>query len=105
MIQSMRAAVVPYSSIVGTSITLHTRHGETVVAQLAVLTPAGQLPGEDQRAFAERIAHAVADAINAHGMARQIVEDIADMDVGDVEMEHREIIARCRAEAAKWEDA
>lgn len=35
---------------------------------------------------------------------RELIEEIADMDVGDVEIEHREIIARCRAEAKKWAD-
>lgn len=45
------------------------------------------------------------DAANEIERLRELIEDIADMDVGDVEMEHREIIARCRAEAAKWEDA
>ena len=31
-----------------------------------------------------------------------VIDDIADMDVGDVELEHREIIARCRAEQKRW---
>ena len=33
---------------------------------------------------------------------RELIDDIADMDVGDVELEHREIIARCRAEQKRW---
>lgn len=35
---------------------------------------------------------------------RELVEEIADLGLGDVEMEHREIIARCRTEAKRWED-
>lgn len=36
---------------------------------------------------------------------RELIEEIADMDLGDPEMEHREIIARCRKEVESWEDA
>lgn len=41
----------------------------------------------------------------AHGEAIEIVEDIADMGLGDIESEHRDIIARCRAAVKKWEAA
>lgn len=64
MSQSMHARLVPYSSVVGQSITLHNGPGEPVFAQLAVLTPAGPPPGEDPKAFAQRIARLVVEAIN-----------------------------------------
>lgn len=64
MSQSMHARLTPYSSVVGQSITLHNGPGEPVIAQLAVMAPAGPPPGEDHRAYVERIAKAVADAIN-----------------------------------------
>ncbi len=65
MSMSLRAKLVPYSSIVGKSITLHGEEGQ-VVAQLAVMTPAGPPPGEDHKQFVERIAKIVAAAINKH---------------------------------------
>ncbi len=36
---------------------------------------------------------------------RELIEEIADMELlGAADREHREIIARCRAEAKRWED-
>lgn len=35
---------------------------------------------------------------------RELVDEIADMDLGEPEVEHREIIARCREEQKRWED-
>jgi hypothetical protein len=64
MSQSMHARIVPHSSIVGTSITLHNGPGEPVIAQLAVMAPAGPPPGQDHREYVQRIARLVADAIN-----------------------------------------
>lgn len=64
MSQGMHAVVVPYSSVVGQSITLHNGPGERVIAQIAVMAAAGPPPGEDHKAFVQRIAKAVADAIN-----------------------------------------
>lgn len=64
MSQPMHARVVPHSSIVGSSITLHAGPGEPVMAQLAVMAPAGPPPGEDHKQFVERIAKIVAAAIN-----------------------------------------
>lgn len=60
----MHARVVPHSSVVGTSITLHNGPGGPVFAQLSVLTPSGPPPGEDHKTFSQRIAKVVADAIN-----------------------------------------
>lgn len=60
----MHARLVPFSSIVGQSITLHSEPDGPVIAQLAVLAPAGPPPGEDYKAFALRIAQAIADKIN-----------------------------------------
>lgn len=65
MSQSMRARLVPYSSVVGQSITLHSEPDGPVIAQLAVMTPAGPPPGEDHSTFQKRIAKLVADAINS----------------------------------------
>lgn len=52
------------------------------------------------------------EAIDAHDRSfsgevhrlRALIGDIADMDLGDVELEHREIIDRCRAEVERWEE-
>lgn len=33
---------------------------------------------------------------------RDLIDEIADMDIGDIEIEHREIIARCREEQKRW---
>lgn len=52
------------------------------------------------------------EAIDAHDRSfsgevvrlRKLIEDIADTDFGDVEMEHRFIIDRCRAEMARWDE-
>lgn len=60
----MHARLVPYSSIVGQSITLHNGPGEPVIAQMTVMAPAGPPPGEDHKSYVERIAKAVAAAIN-----------------------------------------
>ncbi len=65
MSTGLTAKLVPYSSMVGKSITLHADDGR-VIAQLAVMAPAGPPPGEDHKAFTERIAKVVADAINKH---------------------------------------
>lgn len=35
---------------------------------------------------------------------RNLIDEIADMDVGDPEMEHRDIIARCRKEQTRWHE-
>lgn len=64
MSKKMRAALVPYSSVVGQSISI-TGHDGRVIAQLSVMTPAGPPPGEDHKAFAGRIAKLVVDKINA----------------------------------------
>ncbi len=40
-----------------------------------------------------------------HERLRNLIADIADMDLGETEMEHREIVARCRAEVERWERA
>lgn len=37
-------------------------------------------------------------------LARLASSDLADMDIGDVEIEHREIIARCREEQKRWQE-
>lgn len=67
MSRRMHAQLVPYSSIVGQSITLHNMPGDPVIAQIAVMAPAGPPPGESREAFVKRIAKAVADAINHNG--------------------------------------
>ena len=63
MSAGITAKLVPYSSIVGQSISLATHDGG-IFALLIVSTPKGPPPGEDFRAFSERIAKTVADAIN-----------------------------------------
>ena len=64
MSQGMHAKLTPYSSVVGQSITLHNGPGDPVIAQLAVMAPAGPPPGEDHKTYTQRIAKLVADAIN-----------------------------------------
>ena len=63
MSEKIRAEIVPYSSVVGQSVTLIGAGGEAV-AQLAILIPAGPPPGEDHRQYSGRIAKFVADRIN-----------------------------------------
>lgn len=65
MSQSMHAKLVPYSSVVGHSITLHSGPDQPTIAQLAVLVPSGPPPGEDHKSFSERIAKLVIAAINS----------------------------------------
>ncbi len=67
MSQSMRAKLVPFSSVVGQSITLHAEPNGPVIAQLAVMAPAGPPPGEDHATYVKRISKVVADAINKAG--------------------------------------
>lgn len=68
MSQKMHAKLVPYSSVVGQSIAICNGPEGRVVAQLAVMAPSGPPMGEDHKAFVQRIARIVADAIN--GMQR-----------------------------------
>ena len=62
----MEARLVPYSSVVGQSISLHNPGEPKVIAQLVVMAPAGPPPGEDHRSYVERLAKVIADAINKH---------------------------------------
>lgn len=64
MSQDMHARLVPYSSVVGQSITLHNGPGDPVVAQITVMAPVGPPPGEDHKTFCERIAKAIVAKIN-----------------------------------------
>jgi hypothetical protein len=64
MSAGMEARIVPYSSIVGQSITLHVAGEPKVIAQLAVMAPAGPPPGESHQAYVQRLAKMIADAIN-----------------------------------------
>jgi hypothetical protein len=61
---NLRAMVAPYSSVVGQSVVLVDADGR-VVAQLAVMTPAGPPPGMSARAYQEQVAADVAAKINA----------------------------------------
>lgn len=54
--------------------------------------------------FANAIEAGKAPLVRERDRLRELIEEIADMDIGDIEMEHREIIARCRAEAERWID-
>jgi uncharacterized coiled-coil protein SlyX len=68
----------------------------------------GASPEPPQPDAIERIAETIddlaSDVERERDRLRELIEEIADMDVGDIELEHREIIARCRAEAKRWED-
>ena len=59
----MRARLVPYSSVVGQAIAI-LGEDRQIVAQLAVMAPAGAPAGETHREFTERIARDVAAKIN-----------------------------------------
>jgi hypothetical protein len=61
----MKARVVPYSSVVGSSVELRESETGPVVVQLALLNVAGE--GDQHRRNSEVWAKAVADAINKVG--------------------------------------
>ena len=60
------AKLVPYSSVVGGSVTVHSEPNGPVIAQLALLNvrPA---PGEDHKAATQRIGQLLVDIINKYG--------------------------------------
>lgn len=57
------AKVVPYSSIVGQSISLQDIDGR-VIAQLNVMAPAGPPPGESHADYVKRLAAYIAGKLN-----------------------------------------
>lgn len=61
----MKARVVPYSGIVGSSVELYEIEGGPVVAQLALLNVGGD--EAEHRRMSEMLAREVAAAINARG--------------------------------------
>lgn len=60
-----KARAVPYSSIVGSSVTLHDTDTERVIGQLAILNTGGDTP-EDRKARQIAVADETAKRINAH---------------------------------------
>lgn len=64
----------------------------------------GQNGGEVDLEGLTQTAEAITNDVEADNeRLRELISDIADMDLGDPEMEHREIIARCREETMRWE--
>lgn len=61
----MKARVVPYSSVVGSSVILYERENSPPVAQLALLNVGGE--GERHRELSEALAREIAAAIEARG--------------------------------------
>lgn len=61
----MKARVVPYSSVVGSSVELYEHDGAPVIAQLALLNVGGDKA--EHRRVSEMLAREVAEAINARG--------------------------------------
>ena len=63
----MTAKIVPYSSVVGSSITLHADNNMTVcqLSLLNVIPPSFRFTPELHRQCSERIAQWVSDALNA----------------------------------------
>lgn len=58
----------------------------------------------DLEAIAGAIDAVAADTEAENARLRELIDEIADMDIGEPEIEHREIIARCRAEQRRWYD-
>lgn len=63
------AKLVPYSSVVGQSITLHNEPNGRVVAQLSMLN-VFVAPGEDHRKACERVGTMLVEIINKAGSGR-----------------------------------
>lgn len=62
------ARVIPYSSIVGSSVTVHGEPDGPAFMQLAILGVNDALPpGDTHRSRSEALAKMVADAINQYG--------------------------------------
>lgn len=70
-----------------------------IMADAFVTHPPKELDLDSITKVAEEIG---ADADCENERLRNLIDEIADMDVGDIEIEHREIIARCRAEQKIW---
>jgi hypothetical protein len=60
-----KARVVPYSSVVGSSVTLHDTETERVIGQLAILSTGGNTP-EDRKQRQILVAEDTARRINCH---------------------------------------
>jgi hypothetical protein len=60
-----KAKVVPFSSVVGSSVTLHDPETERVIGQLAILNVGGDTP-EDWKQRSIAVAEDTAKRINAH---------------------------------------
>lgn len=76
-----------------------------IVAYAAAQALADQAPPElDLEAICAAAEDIGADTDAENTRLRELIDDIADMDLGDPEMEHREIIARCRAEQKRWSE-
>lgn len=60
-------------------------------------------PPADIKAIADTIDDLASDIEKERDRLRELIEEIADMDLGDVEIEHRTIIDRCRAEVESWD--
>ncbi len=79
------------------------------VAIVAYFVAKAAAAGEPAKADVEAMAAAVDDLASdiekERDRLRELIEEIADMDLGDVEIEHRTIIDRCRAEVESWDAA
>lgn len=77
-----------------------------IVAYVAAQSLADQAPPElDLEAICAAAEDIGADTDAENARLRDLIDEIADMDLGDPELEHREIIARCRDEQKKWSEA
>ena len=74
MANHQRAQIVPYSSIVGSSVTLHHPEEGYCEAQLAILGVGGN-PGEDHKSRQIAIATEVAEAINERSALKALLRE------------------------------
>ena len=88
-----KAQVVPFSSIVGSSVTLHGPTG-VVIGQLAILNTGGDTP-EDHKQRQIAVADDVAKRINAHDDLVAALQVLAP----NLPVEQRQAIRRVLAKA------
>ena len=94
-----RAKVVPFSSVVGSSIVLHDPETDRVVAQLGIMSVGG-VSHEDRKQRSVAIADDVAKRVNSHDDLVHALDRLLNWP-GKVGGERAEDIAFARAALAK----
>lgn len=72
----------------------------TVACEVA--TAGGEDPSIDPAAVSRMVDEVASSIERERDELREIIDQIADMDIGDIEMEHREIVALCRRTQKRW---